>query len=69
MTREAVDATGGGGGGAGAGSAASALRAERLDYIAEIARELQAMADQAGCPTLAGLLELACREARQRRRD
>jgi hypothetical protein len=43
------------------------LRAERLEYIAEIARELEAMADEVGCATLAGLLNLAYREAELRR--
>lgn len=42
-------------------------RAERLDYIAEMVRELEAMAEKADCGTLAGLLGLACREARLRR--
>jgi hypothetical protein len=42
--------------------------AERLDYIAEIAKELEVMAVQADCRTLAGLLDLAHQEARRRRR-
>jgi hypothetical protein len=41
---------------------------ERLDYIAEMAQELKVMSAQAGCRTLAGLLELAHLEALQRRR-
>jgi hypothetical protein len=41
---------------------------ERLDYIAAMVAELKAMSAQANCQTLAGLLELAHREALQRRR-
>jgi hypothetical protein len=44
------------------------LRAERLEYIAEILGQLEAMAEQEGCATLAGLLGLAHREARLQRR-
>ena len=44
-------------------------RAERLDYIAEMAWELRGMAVQAGCRTLTDLLEVAAKEARLRRHD
>jgi hypothetical protein len=41
---------------------------ERLDYIAAMVQELKIMSAQANCRTLAGLLELAYREAVQSRR-
>ena len=41
---------------------------ERLDYIAAMVQELKTMSAQANCQTLAGLLDLAYREAKQRRR-
>lgn len=68
---EAVDVSAGGPGKGASPGPAGALtsRAERLDYIAEIARELEAMAGQVGCPTLSGLLGLAYQEAKLRRRD
>ena len=41
---------------------------ERLDYIAAMVQELKMMSAHANCPRLAGLLDLAYREALQRRR-
>ena len=41
---------------------------ECLDYIAAMAQELKAISANANCKTLAGLLDLAYREAVQRRR-
>ena len=41
---------------------------DRLDYIADMVHELQALAAQADCQTLSGLLDLAYREAVQQRR-
>lgn len=46
----------------------AASSAQRLAYIADMALELKSMAEQADCPTLTGLLELAHREARLRQR-
>ena len=49
---------------------ATAGTADRLDYIADMVRQLKAMAAAADCGTLAALLELAYHEAiRQRRSD
>jgi hypothetical protein len=42
-------------------------RQERLEYIAAMVQELKIMAARAGFRTLAGLLDMACREALQRR--
>jgi len=71
VVREVVDVSGVAPGSAGkAGQPGPPmLRAERLDYVAEIVRELKVMAVQVGCPTLAGLLDLAYQEARLRRGD
>ena len=41
--------------------------ADRLDYIADIALQLEAMSAEIGCRTLAALLELAHQEAIQQR--
>ena len=41
---------------------------QKLDYIASMANDLQSMAEDCGCATLAGLFELARREADLRRR-
>lgn len=38
-----------------------------LDYLSDMVLELKSMAEQADTPTLAGLLELAYREARLQR--
>lgn len=38
-------------------------RADHLDYIAAMLRELKAMSERADCPTLTVLLELAYHEA------
>ena len=55
-----------------AARAASALAVsspgDRLDYIADMVHELQALAAQADCKTLSGLLDLAYWEAVQKRR-
>ena len=40
-------------------------RADLLDYVADMIGELHALAKQAECATLAGLLELARMEAAQ----
>jgi hypothetical protein len=47
---------------------ASVTVGERLDYIADMAQELKAIAAQGGHRTLTGLLDLACQEALLRRR-
>jgi hypothetical protein len=49
-------------------AALASSSAERLDYIAAMVQELRMMSAQANCPRLAGLLDLAYREAVQRRR-
>ena len=43
------------------------LRADRLTYIADMIRELQVMAQETKCQTLAGILGLAQAEAMQQR--
>jgi hypothetical protein len=42
--------------------------AERLDYIADMIRELRILSAQANCRTLTGLLDLAYQEALERQR-
>jgi hypothetical protein len=42
--------------------------AERLEYIAAMVQELRLMSAQANCQALASLLDMAYREAEQRRR-
>jgi len=42
------------------------LRADRLAYMADMIRELQIMASEAQCETLAGILGLAHAEANQK---
>gem|GEM_PF-3931571 len=54
-------------GGPGASYAGSASYCERLDYIAAMVQELKTMSAQANCQTLAHLLDLAYREAVERR--
>lgn len=46
------------------GQTGPALRRDQLVYLADLASELAAIADRLGSSTLAGLLELAHREAR-----
>ncbi len=41
---------------------------QQLDYVTDMIRQMQVMAWQAGCGTLAGILELAHREADIQRR-
>ena len=41
------------------------LRADRLSYMADMINELQVMAHETQCHTLAGILRLAHAEARQ----
>jgi hypothetical protein len=43
-------------------------RDERLDYIADMLRELKALSARADCPGLTALLELAYRKAAKPRR-
>jgi hypothetical protein len=45
-----------------------ATRSESLDYLLEIIGELGALAARAGYPTLAGILDLAQREANVQRK-
>jgi hypothetical protein len=54
-----------------AGSAQNAMRvpAEHLDYLSDMIRQLQKIARQGGCSTLAGILELAFREVDVKRRE
>lgn len=40
-------------------------KADVLDYIADMIAEMRVIADQSGCATLAGILELARLEAAQ----
>ncbi len=42
---------------------AAASKAERLEYVADLLMELQGIATQAGCETLAGLISLSHAEA------
>jgi hypothetical protein len=46
----------------------AATAADRLDYIADMARQLEAMSADIGCRCLAALLELAQEEALRQRR-
>lgn len=39
--------------------------AEYMDYLSDMVLELRAMAERGNAPTLAGILDLAYREARQ----
>lgn len=41
-------------------------KAERLEYVADLLMELQGIATQAGCETLAGLISLSHAEALRR---
>jgi hypothetical protein len=50
-----------------AAAVGAATSAESLDYLLEIIGELGALATRAGYPTLAGILDLAQREARLQR--
>src|SRR6476619_7911835 len=45
-----------------------AMAADRLGYIADMARQLEAMSAEIGCRCLAALLELAQEEALRQRR-
>jgi hypothetical protein len=51
-----------------ASGGAPASLPERLDYIAQMVRQLQMMSAPTNCRTLTGLLELAYHEALQKRR-
>ena len=42
---------------------------EHLDYLSDMIRQLQKIARQGGCSTLAGILELAFREVDVKRRE
>jgi hypothetical protein len=44
------------------------MAADRLGYIADMARQLEAMSAEIGCRCLAALLELAQEEALRQRR-
>jgi hypothetical protein len=41
-----------------------ATRSDQLAYVSDMIDELATMAQRLGCPTLAGILDLAQREAR-----
>lgn len=43
-------------------------RQDRLNYMADMLKEMQALAVQDGCPTLAGLLALSHAEAERQAR-
>jgi hypothetical protein len=49
------------------GSPAGAAPQDRLEYIADMVRELKIMSAQANCPVLSDLLEHAYREAMRQR--
>jgi hypothetical protein len=51
------------------GGAAGLSRIENLSYLCDMIRQMQRIARQGGCSTLAGILELAFREADLRRRE
>ena len=57
-----------GGPGSRSGGPRAATAADRLDYIADMARQLEAMSADIGCRCLAALLELAQEEALRQRR-
>lgn len=44
----------------------AASKAERLEYVADLLMELQGIATEAGCETLAGLISLSHAEAVRR---
>lgn len=44
----------------------AASKAERLEYVADLLMELQGIATEAGCETLAGLISLSHAEALRR---
>lgn len=46
---------------------AARTKHDELTYLADMVRELSAMAGKLGCPTLAGILTLAGREAQSER--
>jgi hypothetical protein len=52
----------------GDGPAEWATAAESLEYLSDMIQQLRGMAERAGYPTLASLLDRAHREAVQRRR-
>ena len=57
-----------GGPGSRSDNPAAATAADRLGYIADMARQLEAMSAEIGCRCLAALLELAQEEALRQRR-
>jgi hypothetical protein len=57
-----------GGPGSRSGGPTAATAADRLGYIADMARQLEGMSAEIGCRCLAALLELAQEEALRQRR-
>lgn len=57
-----------GGSGPRSGGPEAATAADRLGYIADMARQLEVMSGEIGCRCLAALLELAQEEALRQRR-
>lgn len=53
--------------GSAAGSPGERSKRDELNYLADMIKELASMAAKLGCPTLAGILTLASREAQLER--